>query len=85
MSASKTVCPISKAMFQAQAKAITVVIDGKPYVAQMKEFSSGSFGWNVSDKVTLEIGGTPVRCQIGLNITAIGSKDASKGELAEAA
>ena len=87
MSASnsrKTVCPISRSEFLAQAKGVEVVINGQPTLAGVKEFSTGSFGWHFGDKVTIKVGDTLVKCQVGLTLTAIGSKDLPK-EVAAAA
>ena len=39
-------------------------------VASPKVFSSGSEGWNASDKLTTQKG---IRYQVGLNLTEIGS------------
>ena len=71
----KTVCPVTRKDFQAQAKGIEVVINGQPMLAQVKEFSTGSFGWHLGDKVTVMLGDTPVKVQIGLTLTVIGSKE----------
>ena len=77
-----TVCNITRDEFRTKAKAIKVTLecDGKTYVAyaNVKEFESGSLGWNLSDKWTPCLDGRDVRCQLGLNITAIGSKELPK-------
>jgi hypothetical protein len=73
--AKKTSCPISRAEFAANAKPVTVQIGDKTYTAVPKEFSTGSLGWNINDKVTIDIGGKPVTVQIGMNLTVVGSKD----------
>ena len=84
MSASKTVCPISRDEFLAQARGVEVVINGQPTLALVKEFSTGSFGWHHGDKLTIKVGDTLVKVQVGLTLTVIGSKDlpmpASKSE-----
>lgn len=71
----KTTCPISRNDFDSKAKPLSVVIDGKTFSAKAKEFSTGSLGWNINDKVTIEIDGTPVTVQIGMNLTIVGSKE----------
>jgi hypothetical protein len=71
-------CPITRQQFQQHAKPIEVNINGVPMVAEVKEFSTGSLGWNISNKTTVNIGGTPVSVQIGLNLTIVGSKDLPK-------
>ena len=43
--------------------------------AAVKEFSTGSLGWNINDKLQIEVDGKPVTVQVGLNLTIIGSKD----------
>jgi hypothetical protein len=73
--AKKSSCPITRAEFRAKAKPLTVTINGKEYHAVVKEFSTGSLGWNVNDKVTIEIDGKPVTVQIGMNLTIVGSKE----------
>lgn len=74
-----TTCAITRAEFRARAKTIKVTLeyDGKTYVQHVavKEFESGSLGWSLSDKFTPCLEGRDVKCQIGLNITAIGSKE----------
>lgn len=39
-------------------------------------FASGSLGWNISDKMDMEIDGVPVKVQVGINITIVNSKEA---------
>ena len=73
--AKKSVCPISRAEFRAGAKSLTVTIAGVPLVAEVKEFSTGSLGWYLNGKTSVEINGTPVSVQIGLNLTIVGSKE----------
>jgi hypothetical protein len=68
-------CDISRNEFRAGAKAAVVKVEGRDLVAVAKEFSTGSLGWNVNDKVLMDVGGRKVLCQVGLNITVIGSKD----------
>ena len=74
----KTVCPISRDVFRAEAKSVEVVINGQPVVAEVKEFSTGSFGWHHGDKVTIKVGETLVKVLVGLTLTVIGSKDLPK-------
>jgi hypothetical protein len=71
----KSTCPISRDEFRAQAKSVTVRIGEVPLQAEVKEFSTGSLGWYLNGKTTIEIGGTPVSVQIGLNLTIVGSKE----------
>jgi hypothetical protein len=78
--AKKTTCPISRAAFRSQAKPITVTIAGVPLVAEVKEFSTGSLGWYLNGKTTVDVNGTTVSVQIGLNLTIVGSKELPKDE-----
>jgi hypothetical protein len=73
--AKKTSCPISRADFRAKAKAVTVLIGDQRLVAEVKEFSTGSLGWYLNGKTSIDIDGTPVSVQIGLNLTVVGSKE----------
>jgi len=81
----KTVCPISREQFLAQAKGVEVVINGQPTLAQVKEFSTGSFGWHHGDKVTIRVGDELVKVQVGLTLTVIGSKELGKDGVSAAA
>lgn len=71
-------CPITRAEFREHAKPVTVKIGEVPMMAEVKEFSTGSLGWYLSGKTTVEVGGKPVSVQIGLNLTLVGSKDLPK-------
>ena len=76
--AAKTTCPITRKDFDEKAKAVEVVIDGSKMMAAPRQFSTGSMGWNISNKMTIMIGDTPVTVQVGLNLTIVGSKDLPK-------
>ena len=71
-------CPVTRKQFHEHAKPLEVTINGVPLLAEVKEFSTGSLGWNISSKTTVSIGGTPVSVQIGLNLTLVGSKELPK-------
>ena len=73
--AKKTNCPINRSEFRSHAKAIPVTVAGVPLLAEVKEFSTGSLGWYLNGKTTIDVGGTPVSVQIGLNLTIVGSKE----------
>jgi hypothetical protein len=83
--AKKTSCPISRAEFARDAKPIDVQIGDRKYTAVPKEFSTGSLGWNINDKITLDIGGKVVTVQIGMNLTLVGSKELPQAAGAPAA
>jgi hypothetical protein len=78
--AKKTTCPISRSEFRQKAKPVTVTINGVPLPAEVKEFSTGSLGWYLNGKTMIDIGGTPVSVQIGLNLTIVGSKELPQDE-----
>ena len=80
--AKKTPCPISRDDFRSKAKAVTVKIGEVPLQADVKEFSTGSLGWYLNGKTTIDVGGTPVSVQIGMNLTIVGSKELPKDETA---
>jgi hypothetical protein len=82
--AKKTSCPITRAEFRDKAQEIIVKIGDREYKATPKEFSTGSLGWNINDKITIDIGGKSVTLQIGMNLTVVGSKDLPKDEGAPA-
>jgi hypothetical protein len=82
--AKKTSCPITRAQFRAHAKPIEVKIGDRTFTGGVKEFSTGSLGWNVNEKTTIEIDGKPVSVQVGLNLTIVGSKDLPRDEVSAA-
>jgi hypothetical protein len=60
--------------FLSKAQSVTVIINGVEFIAHPKEFSTGSFGWYLTSKLHLPVGDQKVNCQIGMNMTIIGSK-----------
>ncbi len=77
--AKKTSCPITREQFK-HAKPVTVVINDQRIDAEPKEFSTGSLGWYLNAKVTLEVEGVRVPVQVGMNLTIVGSKELPKDE-----
>jgi len=75
MAIVKTACPIDRATFRATAKPLAVTINGVPFQAEVKEFSTGSLGWFLNGKTTAEVSGVKCSVQIGLNLTIVGSKE----------
>jgi hypothetical protein len=73
--AKKTSCPITRAQFTQGAKPLDITINGVPMRAEVKHFSTGSLGWSIQGKTSVDVGGTPVPVQIGLNLTIVGSKE----------
>lgn len=78
--AKKTPCPVDRATFREHADSVRVVVNDIPMVAEVKEFSTGSLGWYLNGKTTIEINGKSVPVQIGMNLTIVGSKDLPKDE-----
>ncbi len=74
----KTPCPISRQQFRQHAQAVKLTLLDWPFWAGVKEFSTGSLGWYANEKGKVEINGTPVKVQIGLSITVVGSKELPK-------
>lgn len=75
---AKTACPITRSDFRDKAKPVLVKIGDVPLQAEVKEFSTGSLGWYLNGKTTIDVGGTMVTVQIGLNMTIVGSKELPK-------
>jgi hypothetical protein len=69
-------CPVTREEFQQSAEPMTVVINGQELLAEVKEFSTGSFGWYLNGKITIKMGAKAVPVQIGMNLTVVGSKEA---------
>ena len=74
---AKTPCPIERQQFKDHAQAVAFEIAGTPVTAEPKEFSTGSFGWYFSGKVTVEVNGKKLPVQVGCNLTVVGSKGAA--------
>ena len=75
---AKSTCPVSRAQFSEKAEPVKVVINGQEMLAEVKEFSTGSFGWNLNAKTIVTVDGKPLSVQIGMNLTVVGSKDAER-------
>ena len=73
----KTECPISLSDFLQHAKPLKVTLAGNDKIGEVKHFSTGSFGWNVTDKVVVEVNGVPLKVQAVCNLIVVGSKDAA--------
>jgi hypothetical protein len=80
---AKTSCPITRQQFRDTARPITIMIGNVPLVADPKEFSTGSLGWYLNGKTMVEVDGTPITVQIGMNLTVVGSKELPNDEPAE--
>jgi hypothetical protein len=73
--AKKSTCNVTREEFAQNAQPIEYSLAGVPLVAEVKEFSTGSLGWNTNAKVTLKVGEKMVNVQVGLNLTIVGSKE----------
>ncbi|MEZ0228278.1 MAG: hypothetical protein ACAI25_06610 [Planctomycetota bacterium] len=71
----KTVCPISREAFLEKAQPLKIDLNGFPMQADPREFSTGSFGWYVNGKASIMVDGKSIQCQVGMNITVVGSKE----------
>ena len=74
----KTSCPVSLTQFMEKAEPLKVVINGQEMLAEVKTFSTGSFGWYMNGKTLVTVDGKPVSVQIGMNLTVVGSKEATR-------
>jgi hypothetical protein len=70
--------PISRSDFLAKAEPLKVEVAGTTMVADPKEFSTGSFGWYLTGKITVSVDGKPLSVQVGANLTVVGSKEAPR-------
>jgi hypothetical protein len=75
---AKSTCPISRTLFVENAEPVKIVINGQEMLAEVKEFSTGSFGWNLNAKTIITVDGKPLSVQIGMNMTIVGSKEAER-------
>ena len=75
---AKSPCPLSQAQFLAKAEPMKVTIHGSEMLAEVKAFSTGSFGWYLNGKIVVPIDGKNVSVQIGMNLTVVGSKESAK-------
>lgn len=75
---AKTTCPVTRTQFVEKAEPLKVVINGQELIAEVKEFSTGSFGWYLNGKILVPIDGKNVSVQVGMNMAVVGSKEAQK-------
>ena len=52
--AKKTTCPVSRKDFLAHAKPLAVKINELPLSAAVREFSTGSLGWYLNGKTSID-------------------------------
>lgn len=79
---AKNPCPIDKARFMAKSQPVVLSVEalvgGAPGTAKLvaapKEFSTGSYGFYHNGKLKLSVDGVDVEFQVGITLTAVGSK-----------
>lgn len=74
----KTACPVSLTQFLEKAEPLKITINGQEMLAEVKSFSTGSFGWYLNGKTVIQIDGKALSVQIGMNMTVVGSKEAER-------
>jgi len=74
----KTACPVSLTQFLEKAEPLKISINGQEMLAEVKSFSTGSFGWYLNGKTVVSVDGKPLSVQIGMNLTVVGSKEAER-------
>ena len=74
----KTACPVSLTQFLEKAEPLKITINGQEMLAEVKSFSTGSFGWYLNGKTIITVDGKTLSVQIGMNMTVVGSKEAER-------
>jgi hypothetical protein len=75
---AKSPCPVSLSQFLEKAEPVKVTVNGQEMIAEVKSFSTGSFGWYINGKTTVTVDGKALSVQIGMNMTVVGSKEAAR-------
>ncbi len=75
---AKSACPLSLAQFLEKAEPLKITINGQDMLAEVKSFSTGSFGWYLNGKTAISVDGKAVSVQIGMNLTVVGSKESPR-------
>jgi hypothetical protein len=75
---AKSPCPVTLTQFLEKAEPVKVSINGQDLLAEVKSFSTGSFGWYINGKIVIQVDGKPLSVQIGMNMTVVGSKEAER-------
>lgn len=75
---AKSACPLTLAQFLEKAEPLKITINGQDMLAEVKSFSTGSFGWYLNGKTVISVDGKAVSVQIGMNLTVVGSKEAPR-------
>jgi hypothetical protein len=75
---AKSPCPVTRTQFVEKAEPLKVTINGQDMLAEVKQFSTGSFGWYLSGKTLVTVDGKTLSVQIGMNLAVVGSKEAER-------
>ena len=75
---AKSPCPVSQTLFLEKAEPLKIMINGQEMLAEVKAFSTGSFGWYLTGKATMTVDGKPIQVQVGCNLAVVGSKEAPR-------
>lgn len=75
---AKSPSPLSQTQFIEKAEPLKISINGQELVAEVKAFSTGSFGWYLNGKTNVTVDGKLLSVQIGMNLTVVGSKEAAR-------
>jgi hypothetical protein len=69
----KTVCPVTREEFKLHATSLK--ISDIDLVALPREFSTGSLGWFVNQKLPFKLNGKMATAVVQVSITLVGSKE----------
>ena len=65
---------MSASKFLASGKALEIELDGNILRGEPRSFSSNNLGWYLNGKIPIDVGGTTVWAQVGMNVTIPGSQ-----------
>lgn len=72
-------CAVTRKQWADDApQTIVITVNGTTIAAGKRDFSSGSFGFYVNEKIIIMVGDTPVKFQCNLNMTAVNSGNEPK-------
>lgn len=78
----KSKADVSRADFARHAKPLTIKVDDNLKVAPTKDFSSGSYGWFLTEKGVIMINGKPVKVQLQVQVIVVHSREEPYAEAA---
>ena len=73
---AKSPCPVSKTQFLEKAEAVKISLAGNEMLCEKREFSTGSFGWYLNGKTTIDKREIP-----GITGGALDSREAQPGPI----